>query len=438
MNIPNVSKYFEKLPFSEDYIVNGKGSGYIDNSQDNMKLRKKPTLSFIERQNKEALRAIEEKRTKYKHLPKANKEKMDNINLQKHWMWIIKKEIPKVYKVYQKFKTDIDYNSKRFSTLCQKEIRKKVSKTQRLQKESTLRGKRIQKEMLVFWRKRDKEILEIRKKKDKVETEKKKQEEELKEAVMQKKRLEYLMKQSDIYAHFMAKKLGLTEEEEKEKERLKEEENKEALQSKNIFAVSHSALNNITNANTEKKENKEINGPIPVLGKSPVTGSAPNTINTITNHPLAKSFSTTGTGKIIFQSIKVDIDEKHAKDDLKKIINDHRDTLKQFDQETNKLRLHAGGEHGYISNLEKCKDDELEIERLDNPKIENAGSQLIEVPKSFMGELKEYQLKGLRWLDNLYSQGINGILADEMGLGKTIQAIALLAHISEEKSILFL
>ena len=55
-----------------------------------------------------------------------------------------------------------------------------------------------------------------------------------------------------------------------------------------------------------------------------------------------------------------------------------------------------------------------------------------------MGELKEYQLKGLRWLDNLYSQGINGILADEMGLGKTIQAIALLAHISEEKSILFL
>lgn len=41
---------------------------------------------------------------------------------------------------------------------------------------------------------------------------------------------------------------------------------------------------------------------------------------------------------------------------------------------------------------------------------------------------------GLRWLDNLYDQGINGILADEMGLGKTIQAIALLAHISENKN----
>lgn len=47
-------------------------------------------------------------------------------------------------------------------------------------------------------------------------------------------------------------------------------------------------------------------------------------------------------------------------------------------------------------------------------------SQLIDAPKSFKGELKSYQIKGLWWLDNLYSQGINGILADEMGLGKTI------------------
>jgi DNA helicase INO80 len=44
-------------------------------------------------------------------------------------------------------------------------------------------------------------------------------------------------------------------------------------------------------------------------------------------------------------------------------------------------------------------------------------------------------LKGLRWLDNLYEQGINGILADEMGLGKTIQAISLLAHLYENKGV---
>ena len=58
------------------------------------------------------------------------------------------------------------------------------------------------------------------------------------------------------------------------------------------------------------------------------------------------------------------------------------------------------------------------IDKFDNPDASH--SKIIEAPKSFKGNLKDYQLKGLRWLDNLYEQGINGILADEMGLGKTI------------------
>lgn len=62
-------------------------------------------------------------------------------------------------------------------------------------------------------------------------------------------------------------------------------------------------------------------------------------------------------------------------------------------------------------------------------------NSLITAPSSFKGDLKEYQLKGLRWLDHLHEQAINGILADEMGLGKTIQAISLLSHISENKGI---
>ena len=45
-------------------------------------------------------------------------------------------------------------------------------------------------------------------------------------------------------------------------------------------------------------------------------------------------------------------------------------------------------------------------------------SVTITQPKMLMAQLKEYQLKGLTWLGNLYEQGINGILADEMGLGK--------------------
>jgi SNF2 family DNA or RNA helicase len=44
------------------------------------------------------------------------------------------------------------------------------------------------------------------------------------------------------------------------------------------------------------------------------------------------------------------------------------------------------------------------------------------------GELREYQMRGLRWMVSLLDNGLNGILADEMGLGKTVQVIALVAH----------
>lgn len=59
----------------------------------------------------------------------------------------------------------------------------------------------------------------------------------------------------------------------------------------------------------------------------------------------------------------------------------------------------------------------------------------IEQPKMLQAQLKEYQLKGLNWLVNLYEQGINGILADEMGLGKTVQSISVMAYLTEKHGI---
>ena len=80
------------------------------------------------------------------------------------------------------------------------------------------------------------------------------------------------------------------------------------------------------------------------------------------------------------------------------------------------------------------EDDHVDEAELDVNRFDLDGkSKAIEQPKILNATLKHYQLRGLRWLDNLYEQGINGILADEMGLGKTIQAIALMAHIAETK-----
>lgn len=51
---------------------------------------------------------------------------------------------------------------------------------------------------------------------------------------------------------------------------------------------------------------------------------------------------------------------------------------------------------------------------------------LLEASKLVAGPpLRPYQLEGINWILDLYSNGLNGILADEMGLGKTAQVCVL-------------
>jgi chromatin-remodeling ATPase INO80 len=66
---------------------------------------------------------------------------------------------------------------------------------------------------------------------------------------------------------------------------------------------------------------------------------------------------------------------------------------------------------------------------------EKAAGQYVAQPRMLKCRLKEYQIKGLSWLVNLYDMGINGILADDMGLGKTVQSISLLAYLYETERI---
>ncbi|MDX1657196.1 MAG: DEAD/DEAH box helicase [Nitriliruptorales bacterium] len=42
------------------------------------------------------------------------------------------------------------------------------------------------------------------------------------------------------------------------------------------------------------------------------------------------------------------------------------------------------------------------------------------------GDLRDYQRRGIAWLQQLAALGLGGVLADEMGLGKSVQAIALM------------
>lgn len=293
-------------------------------------------------------------------------EKLMKQLIKKAWQNVVR-NMMRIYRFAQKERMEREQNSRKFALLCSKEVRKKYIKSQRMHREYQFRAKRMQKEMLVYWRKRERELNEIKKRKEKLESELKRREEEERESLLQKKRLEFLMKQSDIYAHFMARKLGIA------------------------------------------------------IDSDPIT----------TNEGVIKE------GEIHEDKVKslVEIDETAALENVHMMINEQREMLQNFDKETHEARVFAGGAEGHLKPLEQYSLDEVKnAQNLDFSYVpQDTFTEIICTPRTFVGDLKEYQLKGLRWLDNLYDQGINGILADEMGLGKTIQAIALLAHISENK-----
>lgn len=57
-----------------------------------------------------------------------------------------------------------------------------------------------------------------------------------------------------------------------------------------------------------------------------------------------------------------------------------------------------------------------------------ADDTVIAPPPGLGATLRDYQLRGLAWLDRMTSLGLGGCLADDMGLGKTITLIALHLH----------
>jgi DNA helicase INO80 len=83
----------------------------------------------------------------------------------------------------------------------------------------------------------------------------------------------------------------------------------------------------------------------------------------------------------------------------------------------------------------EIKNIDIDSEEMNFQNPTSLGDLQIPQPKMLRCQLKEYQVKGLNWLANLYEQGINGILADEMGLGKTVQSISVMAYLAETHNI---
>ncbi|KAJ1905196.1 putative DNA helicase ino80, partial [Coemansia sp. IMI 209127] len=127
----------------------------------------------------------------------------------------------------------------------------------------------------------------------------------------------------------------------------------------------------------------------------------------------------------------IDFDEEddaslaaHARKNAQKALAQQQAQAREFDNV--RREKVDGSQDGNVAGV---------LDTMDLQEPELISGTDIPQPRMLVCQLKEYQLKGLNWLANLYEQGINGILADEMGLGKTVQSISLLAYLAETHNI---
>ncbi|KAL0367688.1 UNVERIFIED_CONTAM: putative chromatin-remodeling complex ATPase chain [Sesamum radiatum] len=92
-----------------------------------------------------------------------------------------------------------------------------------------------------------------------------------------------------------------------------------------------------------------------------------------------------------------------------------------------------GGRHA--SKLTEEEEDEVYLKEEEDGLSGTGNTRLVAQPSCIQGKMRDYQLAGLNWLIRIYENGINGILADEMGLGKTLQTISLLGYLHEFRGI---
>ncbi|VEN49090.1 unnamed protein product [Callosobruchus maculatus] len=265
-------------------------------------------------------------------------EDMMTLKRRKLFTNIVKKEIGKQHRSKINKHKEMLLQCKRIASHCMKYARQKALLSARTVKEQQWRMKRLARENIAYWKRSRRFDREVKKRLEKEAEEQRKIDYELVEAKRQQRKLNFLITQTELYAHFMSKKLGQASPEEQ------------------LRILSQLDEDSGTKLSCDTYDSEAI--------------------------------------------------KEMAKKNALDAFQSEKARTRHFDQQANSCL-------GDFENLE--------------------GEQ--PQPDLFRGKLKGYQLRGMNWLANLYSQGISGILADEMGLGKTVQSIAFLCHIAEKYSV---
>lgn len=283
------------------------------------------------------------------------------------WRDLARKDVNKVFRLATDSYSTKASNLKKTAILASKEAKRWQLKTNKGTKDLQARAKRVMRDMMGFWKRNEREERDLRKAAEKQELENARKEEADREAARQKRKLNFLISQTELYSHFIGKKIK-TDEVERSTDH-PDEAGKEVV---------HKSTLNV----------EEPTGPV---------GSK------VTN----------------FENLDFDAEDESvlqaaAIANAQNAIAEAKRKAREFNKEDDNMD----------------EDGEMNFQ---NPS--GMGDVEIEQPKLLNCQLKEYQLKGLNWLVNLYEQGINGILADEMGLGKTVQSISVMAYLAEKYDI---
>ena len=284
------------------------------------------------------------------------------------WKDMAKRDVGKVLRIKNESTNTRLANSRKTAQLAGKEARRFQLRTNKSTKDVQARAKRSMREMLSFWKRNERDERDQRKMAERQELENAKRLEAEREAARQRRKLDFLMRQTEIYSHFIGKKVKT-----QELERSTDDADADAPPS------------------LEMEPDEDIPEPPTKLGKK------------VTNFE-ELDFNDEDEGALKAAAMT---NAQHA-------IKEARDRVKAFDDDANS----------------QMDDGELNFQ---NPS--SLQTMDVKQPKMLSCKLKEYQLKGLNWLVNLYEQGINGILADEMGLGKTVQSISVMSYLAETHNI---
>ncbi|KAF9890926.1 putative DNA helicase ino80 [Aspergillus nanangensis] len=275
------------------------------------------------------------------------------------WRDIARKDIPKVYRVKVLSLSTRQENLRKTAQLASKQSRKWQERTNKSMKDTQARAKRTMREMMSFWKRNEREERDLRRLAEKQEIELAKKAEAEREANRQRRKLNFLISQTELYSHFIGRK--------------------------------------IKDAEGDESGDKAAEGD---------KVSPNNAESKVTN----------------FEDLDFDAEDETA---LRQAAMANAQNAVQ--QAQDRARAFNGPNEDPMAAM-----DEGEL-NFQNPT--SLGDIEISQPTMLNAKLKEYQLKGLNWLVNLYEQGINGILADEMGLGKTIQSISVMAYLAEVHNI---